>query len=505
MIDRRTAATALIIVCLLVYVVSLYGLWRSYDDIAAAYSGGATPVLVLSPQGEPIGTVVVAHGFAANIGVMRALGADLARNGYRAVLFDFPGYGNSRLPMNETSMQVALDDVCARYGGEGYSLAGHSMGSLAVLLYGNNGSGRAVVGISSFYANASRELPRNMLLVAGAGDLPNVVSSLPQAVANGTGLPDPAPGTTYGSAAGGTARKYLYVDGNHITVLYNAEAYDEIVRWLDATYRYNRTPGALRHDLPFTWAFAAIGAALAAFLPGLYLLAGYARDMEPGPGPFAPGSWARPLLVIAAASLIAVAAAMAFNPASLLEIVMADQVIGLLFYSGAFALIILGLMGQPGPWKYGALPALKALCIALAATVLLVVAIAIPAGLSFYEQPSTPGRLLLMAAAALMALPFFVACDLLSIRAGALRSVATGIACRAIVLAFLALSFAASNGGFFNIVILPIVAVLFLSLEVVSYCAYRWTGNTLAGAFINALITGWLLASAFPAGPVSFH
>jgi hypothetical protein len=43
-----------------------------------------------------------------------------------------------------------------------------------------------------------------------------------------------------------------------------------------------------------------------------------------------------------------------------------------------------------------------------------------------------------------------------------------------------------------------VIVPLFLGLEIISFYSYRWTGSIFAGAILNALITGWLLASAFP-------
>ncbi len=495
--DQRLVAGSLVVVCALAYAFSLLQLSTAMSGVAQQYYPDDTPVLVLTPSGPVHGTVVVAHGFAANIGMMKPLGYYLAQNGYRVVLFDFPGYGNSRLRVNATGMEDTLGAVCTRYGGDNYSLAGHSLGSYAVLSYGMSGHGEAVVGLSSFYSEVNRTSPRNMLLIAGAGDMPSVVSSLPAAVANGTGVPDPQPGVLYGSFADGTAREYRYVDANHITILFSAAAYNETVGWLRATYG---EPGSVSDNgggIPLAWAFVAIGSALIALLPGLYLLTTYVpartRSLKP---PADRHTW-RPMLAGLAGCLLAAIAVNVFDAASFTGLTMADLLIGFLLYAGVFALAIghfTGYLVVKG-WRSGAV---QPILLALAVGILLIVAIAVPMNMAFYEQPTTPGRLLLMALVALLTLPFFVAGDALARGVAGWRSLAYGAGFRAVALALAALAFAASGNLFFDLVILPVVAPLFLGLEVVSFCAYRWTGSIFAGAFVNALITGWLLASAFP-------
>ena len=488
----------MIIICIMAYSFFLFSLSASPGGVTQRYYPGDTPVLVLSPGTQPIGTVVVSHGFAANLGMLKPMGAYLASNGYRVVLFDLPGYGNSRLKMNETDMQTALDQVCAGYGGDDYSLAGHSLGSYAVLKYSMTGHGRAVIGLSSFFSDVNRTSPRNMLLIAGTGDMSTVVSSLPEAVANGTGVAGPEAGTLYGNFSNGTAREYEYVDANHITIQFNAAAYDEMIKWLDETYGHARTTGIYNGGPSLSLAFLAIVAALVAFLPALYLLSGLVKDGRQRMKPCTSRPFARPFLATLAGSLLAAVAVSLFNPAYYTGITMADKFIGFLLYAGIFIMAIDHIAGGRTGRGFSPSQVLKPLLVALAAGALLVAAIAIPMDMSFYEQPTVAGRLLLMAVVALLTLPFFIAGDSMVRRTEGLKSLAAGAGFRLIALALLAVSFAVSGNLFFDFVILPVILPLFLLLEIISYCACRWTGSIFAGAFLNALITGWLLASAFP-------
>ncbi|OPY25970.1 MAG: Alpha/beta hydrolase family protein [Methanocella sp. PtaU1.Bin125] len=498
MTDRRLVAGVVIAACVHLYMFSLFQLSSSAGGVTQQYYPGDTPVAVLSPPGDIRGTVVIAHGFAANAGMMKPMGYYLAQQGYRVVLFDFPGYGNSRLKVNETSMYDTLELVTARYAGEGYSLAGHSLGSYAALDYGMHGHGDAVIGLSSFYSDVERTRPRNMLLIAGTSDLATVVPSLPAAVANGTGVAAPQEGVKYGNFSDGTARMYEYVDANHITILFNNEAWQDTLRWLDSTYGYARAPHPSLQGLSLPWAFIAIGTVLVAFVPGLFLLSRLVTSPGRPPGPAASRPLLKALLIAFAGSLAAAVAVTVFNPARYTGLMMADLLVGFLLYAGIFTMVIDYLAYRPATPGYTPGHLARSLAVALIAGLLLVAAIAIPVDMAFYEQPVTIGRLSLMAAVALLTLPFFVAGDLLARGNDTARSLAVGAGIRIIALGVAALAFVISGNTFFVFVIMPVVLPLFLGLEIVSHYAHRWTGSVFAGAFLNALITGWLLASAFP-------
>ncbi|MFL5332109.1 MAG: alpha/beta hydrolase family protein, partial [Geminicoccaceae bacterium] len=74
------------------------GLWR----LEALRAGltldraevGQIPVTVFRPASPtPAPVVVIAHGFSGSQQLMQAFAVTLARNGYLALTFDFPGHG----------------------------------------------------------------------------------------------------------------------------------------------------------------------------------------------------------------------------------------------------------------------------------------------------------------------------------------------------------------------------------------------------------------------------
>ena len=66
---------------------------------------GTMPVTVFRPLAQAADLrsaplVIIAHGFAGSQQLMQPLALTLARNGYIAITFDFPGHGRNPAPMS---------------------------------------------------------------------------------------------------------------------------------------------------------------------------------------------------------------------------------------------------------------------------------------------------------------------------------------------------------------------------------------------------------------------
>ena len=103
------------------------GLWH----LQAATTGievtelrvGQIPATVFAPASAgPAPVVVIAHGFAGSQQLMQPFALTFARNGYRAVTFDFPGHGRNPQPLpggladdaaSSRALLGALDEVVA--------------------------------------------------------------------------------------------------------------------------------------------------------------------------------------------------------------------------------------------------------------------------------------------------------------------------------------------------------------------------------------------------------
>ncbi|MCX8179985.1 MAG: alpha/beta hydrolase [Thermofilaceae archaeon] len=88
----------------------------------------------LPKMGEVKGTVILLHGLGGSLEMMRWLGIELARNGYRALAYDNLGHGRSGLrsiSFNATlasRIYLSLTEALGVSAGEKLTLIGHSMG-----------------------------------------------------------------------------------------------------------------------------------------------------------------------------------------------------------------------------------------------------------------------------------------------------------------------------------------------------------------------------------------
>jgi pimeloyl-ACP methyl ester carboxylesterase len=111
--------------------------WRT-----VATTQGEIPTYVFAPEGggAPKAGVLVVHGWTSEASFMAVIGVQLARAGFRAVLFDQPGHGRSR---RERASLIdgsrALLEVAEALGPIRFALA-HSMGCLAAALAGGGGA-----------------------------------------------------------------------------------------------------------------------------------------------------------------------------------------------------------------------------------------------------------------------------------------------------------------------------------------------------------------------------
>ncbi|HEX8375701.1 MAG TPA: alpha/beta fold hydrolase, partial [Geminicoccaceae bacterium] len=259
-----------LVVAVAALVAIALGLWR----LAGATSGlevtrtnaGSVPVTVFrpaspDPAAPPAPLVVIAHGFAGSQQLMQPFAVTLARNGYVAVTFDFPGHGRNPAPMTggladedarTRTLMDALDGVVALgrslpgTDGRRYALLGHSMASDIVVRYARaHPEVEATVAVSLFSIGVTADSPRNLLVVDGAleaGPLTDEGYRIVGMAAGGQAQES----TTYGSFADGTARRLALADGvEHIGVLYSRESMAEALGWLDQALGRQGGPGYL--------------------------------------------------------------------------------------------------------------------------------------------------------------------------------------------------------------------------------------------------------------------
>jgi hypothetical protein len=501
--DKRIAYAALAI-CIIAYGISFFYMLQPFNGIKQEYYLEVDPVFILYPEGrEPIGTVIVAHGFAGNIGIMKPMGMALAQNGYRAVLFDFPGHGNSEELLQDESLATSIKRVAEKYGGNDFSITGHSMGSLAVIQYGKEGVSVATIPVSPFYGEINLTAPKNFLMIAGTDDIEASKTVLPGSVINGTGNSSAVPGVTYGDLSNGTGRRSEFIPGaDHITIIFDSRTFDTMISWLDETYGYSRDVKP-SYNMPYPWFLLCAIISLIGSFPVAYLLFENYRQEEYRLKAEPAKSW-RPIANMLVAAVVAAMLVNVFNPLKYAGIIGADTLFGFLTYCGIIGLMIYIYKSKGiSDLKYPADALLRSFSLAALMLIYFVVSIGAPAMLSAYDLIPEENRLYIMLLCAFLVLPYNLLNELLFRCLKGWKSLALGAICKVLTLLIFLVGVFITGNGFFILITLPILFPLFILIEAFSYYSYKWTGNVLTGAFLNSLIIAWLLVSTFPLGMVS--
>lgn len=459
-----------------------------------------------APASAPV--VVIAHGFAGSQQLMQPFAVTLARNGYLAVTFDFPGHGRNPAPLTggladqaarERTLEGALDAVVAFArtlpGHDGrLALLGHSMASDAVVDYARAhlDEVQATVAVSLFSRGVTADSPRNLLVVDGALEAGALIDEGRRIVGMAAGGRPVDEGVTYGSLAEGTARRLALADGvEHIGVLYSGESMAEALGWLDAAFG-RRGDGFLD----------ARGPALGLLYLGLVALAWPLASLLPRVAPFPLGAglpWRR-LLPPAVLPALLTPLVLRILPTDFLPILLGDY---LAMHFGLYGLLTAGGMwllarssGEVRPAVAGV--SWRALAVAtLAVAAYGTLAIGLPLDRFATSFLPTPERLWLVPAVLAGTLPYFAADEWLTRGATAPRG--GYAATKLCFLVSLALAIALDPPRlFFLIIIVPAILVFFVVYGLLAGWAYRRTGHPLAGALANALAFAWAIAVTFP-------
>jgi dienelactone hydrolase len=256
------ARGARIALSVIVGIVALWALISGVRQLSSATQGltvvhereAGVPMTLYRPAGDaPAPVVVVAHGFAGSRQLMQAYAVTLARNGYIAVIFDFPGHGrnvapfvadledqDARLRVLTDALEPAIAFGLRQPGADGrLALLGHSMAGDVIARFAE--SARPLVSASvlvSPYLSPDTDTAsvRNLLFIYGGLEPEMLHRQGFAAIAEVTGGEVDA-GRTYGSHAEGSARRLVLASGvEHIGVLYAEAALAESLAWLDESF-----------------------------------------------------------------------------------------------------------------------------------------------------------------------------------------------------------------------------------------------------------------------------
>jgi hypothetical protein len=494
---------------LAVALAALLGVAAALWNLQAATTGlrvqadhaGTIPLTVFRPAAATTAPVVViAHGFAGSRQLMQNFALTLARAGYIAVTFDFPGHGRNPVRLNggisddkaaSAALLGALDQVVAyaraRPDGDGrLALLGHSMASDTVVQYGRaHPEIDATVAVSAFVRGADPGRPRNLLVIVGAlePDFLHREGERLVGMASGGAV---LPGVTYGSRETGTARRLVFASGaEHVGVLYSPDSLAAARDWLDAIF--DRPPGG---EVPSRgpWlallfiGLVALGWPLAALLPVL---------AEPPAGAGLP--WRR-LWLVAGLPAIVTPLLLRPLPPDLLPLLLGDY---LALHLGVYGLLMLALLAWLRVPLAGLRPSRAVLAAAAAIAVWGVLGIGLPIDAYFTSFIPTGERLLMLPLVLAGTLPWFIADEWLTRGPAAPRG--AYVVTKLCLLLSLALAIALNlHRLFFLIIILPVIMVFFTVYGLFSTWSWRATRTPLPAALANALSLAWAIAATFP-------
>ena len=481
------------------------GLWR----LEALRAGlrldraevGQIPVTVFRPvSGAPAPVVVIAHGFSGSQQLMQAFAVTLARNGYLALTFDFPGHGRNPVPIRggiaddaarSHELLGALEAVVgygrALPGADGrVALLGHSMASDIVVQYAEaHPEIAATVAVSLFSRGVTATSPRNLLVVDGALEPAMLLDEGRRIVAMASGE-TPSVGVTYGSMTHGTARRLALSGGvEHIGVLFSAQSMAEARDWLDQAF--GRT-GSAFVDARGPWLGLLFAGLVALALPLSRLLP------QVVPAPLGAGLPWRRLLPVALVPAVLTPLILRQIPTSFLPILLGDYLVVHFAVYGLLTAIGIRLTGgcTPPPWPW------RRLALAIAAVAAYgILVLGLPTDRYLSSFMPTVGRLPLVLALLAGTLPYFLADEWLTRGGGAARG---GYALTKLCfLLSLALAIALSlERLFFLIIIVPAILLLFLVYGLLSSWTYGRTHHPFVAGSANALVFAWAIGVTFP-------
>lgn len=512
-LERLRALVALVAVT----VIGL-SIWRLEAQQAGlsvrADAVDGIPVTVYAlPQTDTARPVVlVAHGFAGSQTLMAPYAVSLARAGFLAVTFDYPGHGRNPRPLpgdleDLDLLEAALLDTMeavSRYAraldgaGPGFAVLGHSMGADAVVTFARDRQVvDAVVAVSGFLTDATAEGPPNLLSIYG-GLEPEALQIRGLEAVRQVAPDDVAvqPGEVYGAIADGTARSTVVADGvEHIGVLYDPAALGAAVDWL---VRVFETPALQAADTPVDrrgpWLLALLLATAALAWPLSHRLP---RLEAVGLGAGLPWRRLWPIPVVPA---VATPVILWPVPTGLLPLMLGDY---LTLHFLLYGLLTAAALAW---WGRDRLPTAAVLQMcgtrvvlgAMAATTLFAtVALGVPVDRYFTTLAPIADRVPLILALLIGTLPYFLADEWVTRGDGAARGAYP--ATKALFLLSLGIAIALNlNELFFLLILLPVILLLFTVYGLFSRWIGRRTGLPLVMAVANAVVFAWAIAVVFP-------
>ncbi|HYL59210.1 MAG TPA: alpha/beta fold hydrolase [Candidatus Acidoferrales bacterium] len=457
-----------------------------------------------APQEKRPPAVVLLHGFSGDRVIMSTLARRIAENGYAVLAIDFRGHGANRNPFDGGADTALRADVKAAadylrenrlVNGSQIAVIGHSMGSGAALDFATHDPDlKGAVMISGGWTLGPVR-PKNALFIFAENDPADAIRETSKALAaHLAGVEHVELGKQYGDFAGGTAVEAVQVAGaNHVDILRSADAATTIVKWLDGAFGRPRT-GAIETSDP------RLNVARLANLIFLILLIPLGRwtgsmAAEWPAERTGPGGWIG-LAILGVALIVSMPFVATIAPTEFVPVLVADRQISWFAVASLFTVGTLVYL-KAGEWERVRARAGATIFAALFAFAV-IYACQIATSAQLHRNALTPERLMVLAMAAALTLPFWMSFELLVRRGSTARSTVVATIGRALILALTAAGALLNVLPFVLLLVLPILAITFIAMEIFAASAYSASRNVAMIAVAETVWFAWLLASINP-------
>jgi hypothetical protein len=304
-------------------------------------------------------------------------------------------------------------------------------------------------------------------------------------------------GKVYGDFASGTAVEAIEVKGvNHVTIIWSADAAQNIVRWLDSVCGVKRAGDPNLVEPRLSLILICLPLFILLLVPIGRVCAGLTPSWERRPA--GRNGW-----IGLGALVIVLFAAMALNAnapqAMFLSLVEGHVITSWLAIAGGLLLALLAVK-HPGELRQlgsGLGATLFAAALAFGAIVVINGAYEV----ALHRTALTPERLLVTLASALLMLPFFVSFELMLRRGTTPIATVFGSIGRVVIVLAIVAGLGLGTIPFVLGLVLPVFVILFAMFEVFAASVYSISGNLLLIAIVEAL---WFARTAALSWPITF-
>jgi len=479
------------------------------------------PVIEMRPaSGETALVAIVAHGFAGSKDLMTGFGDELARAGITTYLFDFPGHGESPVPLadNTFSGRAAQDNITtvgevvtyARTHNSATShpniiLLGHSMGSAAVGDYSMAHPDDDIVS-TILVSPVGQEQPtltqpKNLLMLVGQNDIPFTIVNSTRMLRLGCGLSQSqALPAECGNPADGTGRRAVVLAGlNHITILNASSTYDEVLNWLHRAYPNLVDTGHMQSNIRLFWLLLGIAGIILAVFP----LSSLALDMFDIYGIVRPFR-GQDVVFFDLCTMVGIAVAIAiqyfWRPFGFIHVLLVDYVSGYFFITAVVLALLVYIIRGMAP-----LPVFRQTTKQIVLGILLWLFLYITLGqlvtFAWQRLTFTLPRLWRFMLVFLIIWPLFLLDEGINRgyqEEGTIRAIASSLAFKVLLIAGLFVAILVTPDLDFLSIVLPVLVLVFLLLVAFGTQIYASGRAAITTATLSALILAWTMSTTLP-------